>query len=123
MGRDRSLWRGQQLAVAGAALTALGGAAACLAWLAGVPELTRLAAGSSLIQFNTGLLFAVAGGGLVAGLRGRSGIAATSAAFIVLLAGATLVQYLWGRDFGIDQLVVRGYRKRACRAAWRRIPR
>jgi diguanylate cyclase (GGDEF)-like protein/PAS domain S-box-containing protein len=97
-----------QLAVVGAALTVLGGVAACASWLAGVPELTRLMAGSSLIQFNTGLLFALAGATLVAELRSRSALAAAGAAIVVLLAGATLAQYLWGRDFGIDQLVVPG---------------
>lgn len=108
MGPDRHRRQGPSLALMGAALTALGGAFACLGWLAGMPEVTRLVAGSSLTQFNTGLLFVVAGGGLIAGLRGRPAIAAACAAFIVVLAGATLAQDLWGRDFGIDQLVVAG---------------
>lgn len=108
MDPDRHPWQGPSWALVGAALTAFGGVAACVAWLAGVPELTRLWPGSSLIQFNTSLLFVVAGGGLAAGLRGRPAIAAAGAAIIVLLAGATLAQYLWGRDFGIDQLFVAG---------------
>ena len=108
MGADWNLRQGPSLALVGAALTAFGGAGACLGWLAGMPEITRLWPASSVTQFNTGLLFALAGGGLIAGLRGGAALAAACAAVIVLLAGATLAQYLWGRDFGIDQLVVAG---------------
>ena len=108
MGPDRHRGQGLSPAMMGAALTAFGGAFACLSWLAGVPELTRWWPGSSLIQFNTGLLFMLAGGGLIAELRGRSAVAAACAAFIVLLAGATLAQYLWGVDLGIDERIVPG---------------
>jgi diguanylate cyclase (GGDEF)-like protein/PAS domain S-box-containing protein len=95
-------------ALAAAVLTLLGGLGACASWIAGVPEATRLMAASSLAQFNTGLLFVLGGAGLIAGLRARPWACAASAAAIVLLATATLAQYLAGVNLGIDEFVVAG---------------
>jgi diguanylate cyclase (GGDEF)-like protein/PAS domain S-box-containing protein len=108
MDPDRTPQRLRGAAEAAAALTLFAGIAACLSWLLGEPELTRLRPASSLVQFNTGLLFALAGGGLLAGLRARPGIAVACGGFVLLLAGATLAQYLWDVDFGIDEWAVAG---------------
>jgi diguanylate cyclase (GGDEF)-like protein len=103
---DMSPGMARRAAVVAAGLTLLGGAAACLAWLVGAPQLTRLVASSSTVMFNTALLFAVAGGGLLAGLRGRPWIGTACAAFTVLLAALTLAEYLGATDLGIDQVFV-----------------
>ena len=105
---DAGLRRVRRAAEAAAALTLVAGAVACLGWLLGEPEVTRLRPASSLVQFNTGLLFALAGAGLLAGLRGRRGIAMACGGFVVLLAGATLAQYLWDVDLGVDEWAVAG---------------
>jgi diguanylate cyclase (GGDEF)-like protein/PAS domain S-box-containing protein len=95
-----------RLALAAAALTLLGGVAVCLAWIAGVPSATQLLATSSTVHFNTGALFAVAGAGLIAGLRGRRRLAAAGAGLVALAGAATLGQYLAGVEFGIDSLFI-----------------
>ena len=95
-------------ALTAAGLTLLGGIGACASWIVGVPEVMRLVAASSLTQFNSGLLFVLAGAGLVAALRERPWACAACAAAIVLFAGATLVQYLADVDLGIDQFLVAG---------------
>ena len=97
----------QSAATAAATLTLLGGIAACLAWLAGAPQITQLVPSSSTVHFNTALLFAAAGGGLLAGLRGGRRLAAGCAGLVLLLAALTLLQYLWGVDLGIDEWLVR----------------
>jgi diguanylate cyclase (GGDEF)-like protein/PAS domain S-box-containing protein len=94
-------------AMAAATLTSLGGIAASVAWLAGAPELTRLVSASSTVHFNTALLFAAAGAGLLADLRGARWIAAACAGLVLLLAAPSLVQYVGGIDLGIDDFLVR----------------
>lgn len=105
MSHGRSL--AYRAALAAAALTLLAGAAACLAWIAGVPEVTRLVPASSTVHFNTGVLFALAGGGLIAGLRRQPLAEVAGAVLTVLIATVTLAQYLWGLDFGIDQFLMK----------------
>lgn len=96
-----------RLALAAGIATTVGGAAGCLAWLAGVPDLTRLLATSSTMHFNTGLLFAVAGAGLAAGVAGHRRWAAAGSGIVILGGTLVLAQYLAGVDLGLDDLFVR----------------
>jgi diguanylate cyclase (GGDEF)-like protein/PAS domain S-box-containing protein len=83
------------------------GLAVCAAWLAGAQELTRLAEGSETVRFNAGVLFCIAGAGLLAALWRRPRLAVAAGAGVVILGALTLVQYPLGVDLGIDQFVIR----------------
>jgi two-component sensor histidine kinase len=78
-------------------------------WLAGIEPLKSLAPGLSTMKFNTAAAFVLTGAGIwLAGYEHRaakSGSIALAAA-IVLLAIATLAEYAWQIDLGIDQAIV-----------------
>jgi diguanylate cyclase (GGDEF)-like protein/PAS domain S-box-containing protein len=97
---------GDRLAVTAAVLTLFSGLAVCAAWLAGAQDLTRLTAGSSIVRFNTGVLFCIASAGLMAALSRRRRLAAAAAVGTGVLGALTLVQYSWGIDLGIDRFVL-----------------
>lgn len=90
-----------------AAVVAGVGVLVCLVWLAGLPDLLRLVADSSTVRFNTGVCMLGSGLALLALPHGRA-LALLCVLPVLVLSGATLVQYLAGFDLGVDQLVVAG---------------
>ena len=77
-------------------------------WGMGVDIVTRVVPGLASMKVNTALGVAALGGATMAHGRGRRGqVIAVACGFLVLLLGAlTLVQYVFGVDLGIDQLLV-----------------
>lgn len=73
-------------------------------WLARVPAIVQLYPGLAPMQFNTALGFLLLGIGFFGVLIDRTVVAATAGGAAALLGGVTLLQYLTGSNFGIDQL-------------------
>jgi signal transduction histidine kinase len=89
--------------VAGLALSALG-LAVLAGWWLDLPAATRLVDGFPSMKANTALCFLLVGLSLLLGGRWSAG-AAAAASGVLAVGGATLLQYLLGLDFGIDQLI------------------
>ena len=86
------------------------GVAVIVGWLRGIPALTSIAPGMSTMKFNTAVGFILMGFGF--GLAGGASRWARAggilcAAAVLILAAATLAEYLLDIDLGIDQAVVR----------------
>jgi PAS domain S-box-containing protein len=81
--------------------------AVVIGWAAEIAPLKSVVSGFPTMKFNTAACFVAAGAGIwLAGLgEERSRLGAIPGAFLIGLAGATLVQYLTGANLGIDQLV------------------
>ena len=82
------------------------GASVTLGWLLGIEHLKSVVPGLSTMKFNAAIAFIVAGLGIYAASRRKSG-ALLAGAFLVLLGGLTLLEYAGGVSLGIDELVVR----------------
>ncbi|HIF95153.1 MAG TPA: PAS domain S-box protein [Myxococcales bacterium] len=87
-----------------AGLSFLLGGVVLIAWWSHNAELVQILSAFSSMQFNTGLCFVVSGLGLLATALGRWRMGLTCCAFLSLVGLVTLVEYLAGADFGIDQL-------------------
>jgi PAS domain S-box-containing protein len=80
-----------------------------LGWQLGITRLTDVVAGYASMKANTALAFVLSGAGLI-GLTStrpfwqRAGQVVAGAA--ALLGALTLLEYLTGRDFGIDQILI-----------------
>jgi two-component system, sensor histidine kinase and response regulator len=61
------------------------------------------------MQYNTALGFFLAGSGLLAVWRGKSRVGAWAGGVVVAIGLLTLVEYLFGIDLGIDQLLMEHY--------------
>jgi PAS domain S-box-containing protein len=61
------------------------------------------------MQYNTALGFLLCGAGMMALLFGRKRLAAVFSGLAVTIGFLTLLQYIFGADFGIDQLVMKHY--------------
>jgi PAS domain S-box-containing protein len=61
------------------------------------------------MQYNTALGFLICGTGLIAINLLRLGAVRFSGIFLMLLGGLTLIQYIFGPDLGIDQLLMEFY--------------
>jgi sensor domain CHASE-containing protein len=62
------------------------------------------------MQYNTALCFMLAGGALLAYLRGRLRLAVPLLGAMVMVIGLlTMGEYIFGRDLGLDQLLFRSY--------------
>ena len=61
------------------------------------------------MQYNTALGFLICGMGLIAANLAKLRTVQFSSAFLLLLSGLTLVQYIFGPDLGIDQLLMEFY--------------
>ncbi len=85
------------------------GVTVCAAWWLRFPLLIQVAPGNAPMQFNTALLFLLAGAGLMASRFEAERVMRVLAAVVGLFALLTLVQYLAEVDFGLDQLFVRAY--------------
>ncbi len=83
------------------------GLAVMTAWYVGYAPLVQVHRSSPPMMFNTALLFALIGSGLLAvGLR-YSRSAVGIGAVVTLLGLLTLLQYFFGVNFGLDELFVR----------------
>lgn len=76
-------------------------------WAAGIPHLKSLLHGLSTMKFNAALGFVAAGAGIwLAGAKPPSRKwSALPAILLLLLGGATLVEYVTASDLGIDELL------------------
>ncbi|HEY4266481.1 MAG TPA: ATP-binding protein [Micropepsaceae bacterium] len=90
-----------------AALTAVVGLLVCLGWAAGIPALKSLFPGFPEMKVNSALAFIFAGLSLwlLNGLRFSRTAARAVALAIVVIALVTLVEYVFGFQAGIDQLI------------------
>jgi len=86
-------------------LTALLGMVVIVGWHTGARTLIQVLPTFVPMQYNTALGFVLCGVGLLLGLRGRPRLAAGAGGLAALVGGATLVQYVWGVDLGIDELL------------------
>lgn len=75
-------------------------------WHLGNATLVQVLPQFAPMQYNTAVAFALSAAALWACSRGRPVIAMTLAAVPGALSAATLAQYMTGRDFGIDQLLL-----------------
>lgn len=98
----------RRTAAVAAVAVAFVGVLVCALWVLGFPDATRLVPGSSTVRFTTGLCFVLAGTGLglILGRRPRWALAAIVP--MLLLAGLTLLEYLLGRNLGVDRLFIPG---------------
>lgn len=84
---------------------ALYGVLILMAWQIGWVRLIDLFPGHGITQNNTGLCFFLAGSFLL----WRSPRSRSVATLLALLTGATLLEYLTGAGFGIDEFLVKDY--------------
>ncbi len=107
MMRTEATRHGEHLPLLLAVLVGAIAFAVILGWLLGSPTLVQLHASFVPMQFNTALGFLCAAFALAAATRHRWHITRALGAFVALVAAATLAQYVFGTDLGIDQLLVR----------------
>lgn len=103
------------------------GALVLLAWLAGLQRLTTIAPDWPPVMVNTALMTLACGIALTlqageASGRGGRIAARLLAAATAALSAATAVEYAFGRDLGIDQLLIRAEMMPAVRFAGRPSP-
>lgn len=93
----------------GAAVVAAVGAAVLLGWVLESPILVGVLPGLLMMKVNAAVAFLAAGAalGLLLSARDRArAVGAGLAAFVAVLGGLTLLQYLFALDLGIDHLVL-----------------
>lgn len=104
--------RRQHVVTVGIAAPILAGSIALAGWAIRIPSLTTIIPGGPSMKVNTAMAFLLAGVSLwiastpAAGRRLKVA-GAVCAVLLGLIGGATLMEYLLGRDLGIDQLFVR----------------
>jgi hypothetical protein len=81
-----------------------------LGWLFDVRTLTTVLPGLVTMKVNTAICFVLAGTALMLqdGQKVRSVLGKACAFGVMLVAGATLAEWVSCHDFGIDQLIVPG---------------
>lgn len=85
------------------------GASVAAGWLLEIDSLKSILPNLSTMKFNTALAFIAAGGGVwLAGEESpsRRKWCLAPAAFLLLLGGLSLAQYVLGANFGIDEWLV-----------------
>ena len=95
----------QRLVIRGCAIiVVLLGLAVMSGWVVEARWLVQVVPGFTPMQFNTALCFVLAGAGLLCvGLK-KNFLVSALGVLTVLISGLTLVQYLTGWSFGIDEL-------------------
>lgn len=93
---------------AAAVFVVLVGSLVCASSLLGAPDLTRLVPESSTVRFQTGLCFLLGGSGLLLSVGRHPRWALAVIVPMLLLAGMTLLEYLFGQSAVIDLLFVAG---------------
>jgi PAS domain S-box-containing protein len=96
---------------AAATVAILFGLAAMTGWFLGIQALTSVIPGSAEMKINTAVAMALSGGSLLM-LASRSTLrqrfmAQASSIAVLALGLATLAEYILGRSFGIDELLVK----------------
>lgn len=86
------------------AVVALTGLAVMLGWHFGIPQVTQPLPFTESMRYNTALLFFFSGIGLFLLAQSRHQHALIAALFTIVFGGATLMQYILGVNFGIDDL-------------------
>ena len=100
-------WRESRLRAAArtcAAVVGLFATSVIVGWYAQLPALLRLRPNFVAIQFNTALCFLLAAAALAALIGRRTRAALALSVALLLLSGATLVEYLTGWSAGIDEM-------------------
>src|ERR1700674_4946679 len=105
---QRHVWRPSTLVALGAAagiVVALIGVAGFLGWVFGIPALKTVAIGVASMKPNTALGFVFGGVAIAAAgfAPERQGLRLALAAVPALLGAASLIEYSFGIDLGIDQ--------------------
>ena len=78
-------------------------------WYAHIPTLIQVHPSFVAMQYNTALGFLFCGIGLIAANLFKARVTLFAGSFLVLLGGLTLIQYIFGVDLGIDQLLMEHY--------------
>jgi len=94
-----------RVADACALLTVTIGLLVAVGWGLDIDSLKRVLPGLAAMKFNTALAFVLAGAGLW--WRKRRSLRLALGALVALLGALSLVEYLAGQSFGIDQILVR----------------
>lgn len=94
------------LAIIGGALAASLGATVLIGWHAQNATLIQVSAAFVPMQYNTALGFVSSGLGLLLISRGHLKTGITFGIFVMLIGLLTLVQYVFGVDLAIDQLLM-----------------
>lgn len=92
--------------IATASVELLLGLVVIAGWYAGSVTLTQILPHFAPMQYNTALGFVLSAVGLLAMLFQRSRVAGGAGLLLLLLSGATMIQYLFDIDVGIDQFFV-----------------
>lgn len=100
---------GGMLPVLTAGLVSILGAVILTGWVTRTERLIQLAPIFAPTQFNTALLFLLSGAGLLALTQSRPKAAVLLGVLIATISGLTLLQYLFGFNFYIDELFVEAY--------------
>jgi signal transduction histidine kinase/DNA-binding response OmpR family regulator len=95
----------QVAAIAAGAVTTLLGAIVIFGWHTDNAALVQIHPTFVPMQYNTALGFVLCGSAFLFSLVGKNRFAATVGSLAVLVGFATLLQYIFSVDFGIDQLL------------------
>lgn len=88
-------------------LVSLLGLAVMAGWWLRLASLVQVLPGAVAMQFNTALCFLLCGVGTLGMEHGKALAARIAGAGVLLIAGLTLIQYLTGASFGVDELFFR----------------
>lgn len=97
------------LPVITASLVCLMGAVILSGWLTRTDRLIQITPAFAPTQFNTALLFLLSGAGLLALTRRLQSIAIWLGLAVAMISGLTLLQYLFGLNFFIDEFFKEAY--------------
>ena len=91
-------------AIGAGVLTTLLGLVVIVGWQTNNVTLVQVLPTFVPMQYNTALGFVLCGLGLLLGIFGKSRVAVVAGGLAVVIGIATLLQYIFGLNFGIDQL-------------------
>jgi PAS domain S-box-containing protein len=110
MKRESNAIRWPDLVLVGAAgFSAALGLAVLIGWHTRTVSLVQLVPGFVSMMYNTAVAFVLCGAGLLAAAYGRRRLAAAGGVLVATIGLLTLVEYLFGVDLGIDQLLITPY--------------
>jgi len=105
-GNRSAAWWTIVLPPAAAIFAAAVGAIVLIGWITGSAPLVQVFPTFAPMQYNAAIGFLLAGVGMLATLANRRFAARTAGTLVFALGAATLLEYLTGRDLGIDQLLL-----------------
>ena len=110
---EKSLWPGRIARVSGASVALLGIVVLC-GWIFDISFVKSVLPGLTDMKVNTALCFMVAGAAVWASAARiwtcHDTVRAVSASLVIVVGLATIVEYLSGRNLGIDELFVQDFR-------------